>query len=171
MFFSRKPANPPASSGAGSDAGMQASLYREVVGYLRSKDYHFEENPDKYMIFFPTNLDTGHYTLLWRVRNNGVTLVAMSPFEVKGCSADEAMLLCSLANSKLINGTFYLDTDNENIFVEVSQRVFALDQFGPQTIGYMLGVMGSNLDSQYMKGLEALCKGYKSLPDVLEDLN
>lgn len=171
MFFSRKPANPPASSGAGSDAGMQAALYREVVSYLRSKNYTFEENRDKYTIFFPTDLDTGHYNLLWRVRKNGVTLVAMSPFEAKGCSAEEAMLLCSLANAKLINGTFYLDSDDENIFVEVSQRVFALDQFGPQTVSYMLGVMGSNLDSRYMKGLEALCKGYKSLPDVLEDLN
>ena len=146
MFFSKKgpskaPSGPAAERTAPGEVDRRQT-YRTVVNYLHSKDYAFDENADEFRIFFPTGLDTGHYTLL-----------------------------CSLANANLVNGTFYPSSDGEHIMVEVTQRVFSDEEFGEKTVSYLLGVMGGNLDSRYMKSMESICKGYTTLADELEKLS
>lgn len=150
---------------------LRRRTYHTVVNYLRGKDYKFDENADEFHIFFPTGLDTGHYTLLWKIEERYVTLVAMSPFSITGCSVDDVTLLCALANANLVNGSFYPTTDGEHIMVEVTQRVYSDREFGEKTAAYLLGVMGGNLDSRYMKSMESICKGYTTLADELEKLS
>ena len=172
MFLSRKSSSQPAAKPAASGSEPDKRLtYNTVVNYLRGKDYKFDENADEFQIFFPTGLDTGHYTLLWKIEERYVTLVAMSPFSITGCSVDDVTLLCSLANANLVNGTFYPTSDGEHIMVEVTQRVFSDEEFGETTAAYMLGVMGGNLDSRYMRSMESVCKGYTTLADELEKLS
>jgi len=84
---------------------------------------------------------------------------------------DDVTLLCSLANANLVNGTYYPDSNGEHIMVEVTQRVFSDQEFGETTAAYLLGVMGGNLDSRYMKSMESICKGYTTLADELEKLS
>ena len=156
MFFSKKgPSQPAAAKPASSEGADRRRTYRTVVNYLRSKDYKFDENADEFRIFFPTGLDTGHYTLMWKIEERYVSLLTLSPFSITGCSVDDVTLLCSLANANLVNGTFYPDSNGEHIMVEVTQR----------------GVMGGNLDSRYMKSMESICKGYTTLADELEKLS
>lgn len=171
MFFSRKGPSQPATATSSSGEVDRRRTYRTVVSYLQSKDYKFDEKPDEFRIFFPTNLDTGHYTLLWKIEERYVTLVALSPFSVQGCSVDDVTLLCALAGAHLVNGTFYPSENGEHVFVEVTQRVFSNEEFGEKTVGYLLGVMGGDLDSRYMKAMESVCKGYTTLADELEKLN
>ncbi len=175
MFFSKKgpskaPSGPATERSAPAEVDRRQT-YRTVVNYLRSKDYTFDENADEFRIFFPTGLDTGHYTLLWKIEDRYVSIIALSPFSVTGCSVDDVTLLCALANSKLVNGTFYPSSDGEHIMTEVTQRVFSNEEFGENTAAYMLGVMGGNLDSRYMKSMESICKGYTTLADELEKLS
>lgn len=172
MFFSKKgPSQPAAAKPASSEGADRRRTYRTVVNYLRSKDYKFDENADEFRIFFPTGLDTGHYTLMWKIEERYVSLLTLSPFSITGCSVDDVTLLCSLANANLVNGTFYPDSNGEHIMVEVTQRVFSDQEFGETTAAYLLGVMGGNLDSRYMKSMESICKGYTILADELEKLS
>ena len=175
MFFSKKgpskaPSGPAAERTAPGEVDRRQT-YRTVVNYLRSKDYKFDENADEFRIFFPTGLDTGHYTLMWKIEERYVSLLTLSPFSITGCSVDDVTLLCSLANANLVNGTFYPDSNGEHIMVEVTQRVFSDQEFGETTAAYLLGVMGGNLDSRYMKSMESICKGYTTLADELEKLS
>ena len=172
MFFSKKgPSQPAAARPTSSGGADRRRTYHTVVNYLRGKDYKFDENADEFHIFFPTGLDTGHYTLLWKIEERYVTLVAMSPFSITGCSVDDVTLLCALANANLVNGSFYPTTDGEHIMVEVTQRVYSDREFGEKTAAYLLGVMGGNLDSRYMKSMESICQGYTTLADELEKLS
>lgn len=175
MFFSRKgpskaPSGPAAERTAPGEVDRRQT-YRTVVNYLRTKDYAFDENADDFQIFFPTGLDTGHYNLLWKIEERYVSIISLSPFSVTGCSVDDVTLLCSLANANLVNGTLYPSPDGEHIMTEVTQRVFSNEEFGENTAAYMLGVMGGNLDSRYMKSMESICKGYSTLADELEKLS
>ena len=68
MFFSKKgPSQPAAAKPTSSGGADRRRTYHTVVNYLRGKDYKFDENADEFHIFFPTGLDTGHYTLLWKI--------------------------------------------------------------------------------------------------------
>ena len=175
MFFSKKgpskaPSGPATERSAPAEVDRRQT-YRTVVNYLRSKDYTFDENADEFHIFFPTGLDTGHYTLLWKIEDRYVSIIALSPFSVTGCSVDDVTLLCALANSKLVNGTFYPSSDGEHIMTEVTQRVFSTLQFGEKTIDYLLETLLARLDCRYMRSLESLCKGYTTLAQELDKLN
>ena len=175
MFFSKKgpskaPSGPASERTAPGEVDRRQT-YRTVVNYLHSKDYAFDENADEFRIFFPTGLDTGHYTLLWKIEERYVSLIALSPFSITGCSVDDVTLLCALANANLVNGNFYPTNDGEHIMVEVTQRVYSDREFGEKTAAYLLGVMGGNLDSRYMKSMESICKGYTTLADELEKLS
>lgn len=140
MFFSKKgPSQPAAAKPTSSGGADRRRTYHTVVNYLRGKDYKFDENADEFHIFFPTGLDTGHYTLLWKIEERYVTLVAMSPFSITGCSVDDVTLLCALATANLVNGSFYPTTDGEHIMVEVTQRVYSDREFGEKTAAYLLG--------------------------------
>lgn len=156
VFSKKGPSQPAAAKPTSSGGADRRRTYHTVVNYLRGKDYKFDENADEFHIFFPTGLDTGHYTLLWKIEERYVTLVAMSPFSITGCSVDDVTLLCALANANLVNGNFYPTTDGEHIMVEVTQRVYSDREFGEKTAAYLLGVMGGNLDSRYMKSMESI---------------
>ena len=100
-----------------------------------------------------------------------LTVVTLSPFTVDDSVRQDVVLLCSLANARLLNGTFYADPEGDRVMVSVTQRVFSTLQFGEKTIDYLLDTMLCRLNGRYMCSLESLCKGYTTLAQELEKLN
>lgn len=129
------------------------------------------QKPGGVFLFFPVERAAGRYDIIWRVTDKHVTVVTLSPFTVSGCPREDVVLLCSLANARLLNGTFYADPEGDRVMVSVTQRVFSTLQFGEKTIDYLLETLLARLDCRYMRSLESLCKGYTTLAQELDKLN
>ncbi len=172
MFFSKKeePA-PPRRQYFGTGQTPQQRVWKMVVDRMEALGYQCSKNPDQFFLFFPVERNTGRYDIIWRVMEKHLTVVTLSPFTVDDSVRQDVVLLCSLANARLLNGTFYADPEGDRVMVSVTQRVFSTLQFGEKTIDYLLDTMLCRLNGRYMCSLESLCKGYTTLAEELEKLN
>lgn len=174
MFFSKKPSSSPAPARREEPQRTVSQLeenYNAILACMRERDLKFEEKREDHLVIVPMSADGEQFTLFLRANERYVRITTLTPFEIKGCTVDEATLLCAYINSHIIAGTFYPDSDDENVFIEITQRTFDAGSISAKTVGYLVGVMCSLLDSDYMKALSGLCKGYRSLDEVLGELS
>ena len=172
MFFTKKePPPPPRREYFGTGQTTRQRVFRMVARRLEALGYECSINQEEFFLFFPSERDTGRYDIIWRVTDRHVTVVTLSPFTIAGCPREDVALLCSLANARLLNGTFYADPEGDRVMVSVTQRVFSTLQFGDKTIDYLLKTLFARLDCRYMRSLSSLCKGYTTLAQELDKQN
>ena len=171
FFFKKEDPPPPRREYFGTGQTTRQRVFRMVADRLEALGYQCSKNPEEFFLFCPVERAAGRYDIIWRVTDKHVTVVTLSPFTVSGCPREDVVLLCSLANARLLNGTFYADPEGDRVMVSVTQRVFSTLQFGEKTIDYLLETLLARLDCRYMRSLESLCKGYTTLAQELDKLN
>ena len=152
FFFKKEDPPPPRREYFGTGQTTRQRVFRMVADRLEALGYQCSKNPEEFFLFFPVERAAGRYDIIWRVTDKHVTVVTLSPFTVSGCPREDVVLLCSLANCRLLFGTFYADPEGVLFLVRVTQRVFSTMLFG-------------------MRSLESLCKGYTTLAQELDKLN
>lgn len=174
MFFSKKKSSAPAAESAAPAADpddLRVGIYNAVDRYLSVKGYKYDRSPsDRTLILFLKSDSTGSNGVLFNCRSNSLLIAIMSDFTRRHCSPDDVSLLCAYANSKLLNGTYYPDHDDEHVFIDVCQIVTDISQLDDDNMDYLLDLVKSLCDNKYTVALKDVCEGRKDVGTALDEL-
>lgn len=168
MFFTSK--NTGAADGTAPGGEQLAKNYDAILTCLQGRELKYEEDREQNAAVVTLPTDGDEYRIRLRAERELLEATVETPFEIKGCTADEAALLCGYINSRVIAGSFYPDAGGARVVLRLVQRTPDGGAVTEKTAVYLLGTMCSLVDSKYMRSIAGLCRGYRSLDEVLGEL-